>query len=202
MNITLKIAVAELSSIVQSGLEAQLKKLSGFRFQFIEITESEHLLDIISKQKPDLLIINPTMTAGYSLQQIKEETNLPNLKCIALLYNLTDKTILRPYDEQLSIYDTIEEIKLKFEQLCEEEIQEEKENEDLQVLSAREKEIIVYVVKGMTNREIADRLFLSTHTVITHRRNIARKLQIHSASGLTVYAIVNKLVELSEINLK
>ncbi len=55
---------------------------------------------------------------------------------------------------------------------------------------------MVCVVKGMTNREIADRLFLSTHTVVTHRRNIARKLQVHSASGLTVYAIVNKLVEL------
>ena len=51
----------------------------------------------------------------------------------------------------------------------------------------------------MTNREIADRLYLSTHTVITHRRNIARKLQVHSASGLTVYAIVNKLIELNDI---
>ncbi|MDD6766928.1 MAG: LuxR C-terminal-related transcriptional regulator, partial [bacterium] len=46
---------------------------------------------------------------------------------------------------------------------------------------------------------IADRLFLSTHTVVTHRRNITRKLQIHSPSGLTVYAIVNKLVTLNDI---
>ena len=52
----------------------------------------------------------------------------------------------------------------------------------------------------MKNREIADRLYLSTHTVITHRRNIARKLQVHSASGLTVYAIVNKLIELKDLN--
>ena len=66
-------------------------------------------------------------------------------------------------------------------------------------MSQREKEIVVCVVKGMTNREIADQLYLSTHTVVTHRRNIARKLQIHSASGLTIYAIVNKLVELSDI---
>jgi len=66
-------------------------------------------------------------------------------------------------------------------------------------LSAREREIIVCVVKGMTNKEIADCLCISTHTVITHRRNIASKLQIHSAAGLTIYAIVNKLVELSEI---
>lgn len=68
-----------------------------------------------------------------------------------------------------------------------------------ETLSAREKEIIVGVVKGMTNKQIADTLCLSTHTVITHRRNIAAKLQIHSAAGLTIYAIVNKLVELSEI---
>lgn len=51
----------------------------------------------------------------------------------------------------------------------------------------------------MTNREIADQLYLSTHTIITHRRNITRKLQVHSVSGLTVYAIVNKLVELNDI---
>lgn len=68
-----------------------------------------------------------------------------------------------------------------------------------ETLSAREKEIIVCVVKGMANKQIADALCISTHTVITHRRNIAAKLQIHSAAGLTIYAIVNKLVELSEI---
>ena len=58
-----------------------------------------------------------------------------------------------------------------------------------------------YVVKGFTNKEIADKLYLSPHTVITHRRNIARKLDIHSSTGLTIYAIVNKLVDLSDIRL-
>lgn len=66
-------------------------------------------------------------------------------------------------------------------------------------LSQREQEVITCVAKGMSNKEIADRLCLSVHTVITHRRNIARKLQIHSPAGLTIYAIVNKLVELNEI---
>ena len=68
-----------------------------------------------------------------------------------------------------------------------------------ETLSQREKEIVTCVVKGMTNKAIADRLCLSIHTIITHRRNIARKLQIHSSAGLTIYAIVNKLVELGDI---
>lgn len=72
-------------------------------------------------------------------------------------------------------------------------------NPSEEALSAREKEIIVCIVKGMTNKQIADALCISAHTVITHRRNIVAKLQIHSAAGLTIYAIVNKLVELSEI---
>ncbi len=77
--------------------------------------------------------------------------------------------------------------------------QPKSDEESQQELSAREKEIIVCIVKGLTNKEIADELFISPHTVVTHRRNIAAKLQIHSAAGLTIYAIVNKLVELSEI---
>ena len=72
---------------------------------------------------------------------------------------------------------------------------------DPETLSAREKEIIACVVKGMTNKEIADTLYLSVHTVITHRRNIARKLQIHSPAGLTIYAIINKLVDITDIKL-
>lgn len=68
-------------------------------------------------------------------------------------------------------------------------------------LSEREKDVIVEVVQGMQNKEIADHLCISVNTVITHRRNIARKLQIHSAAGLTIYAIVNGLVDISSVRL-
>ncbi len=68
-------------------------------------------------------------------------------------------------------------------------------------LSEREREVIIAVVQGMQNKEIADHLCISINTVITHRRNIARKLQIHSAAGLTIYAIVNGLVDISSVKL-
>lgn len=73
--------------------------------------------------------------------------------------------------------------------------------EDPNGLSQREKEIVRCVVKGLSNKEIAEELYISVHTVITHRRNIARKLQIHSPTLLTIYAIVNKLVDISEVKM-
>lgn len=76
------------------------------------------------------------------------------------------------------------------------------ENDDKEAgLSDREREIVSFVARGFSNKEIADKLFLSVNTVTTHRRNIARKLNIHSPAGITIYAIVNKLVTLEEVNI-
>jgi len=70
-----------------------------------------------------------------------------------------------------------------------------------EALSDRERDVVIALVQGMQNKEIADHLCISVNTVITHRRNIARKLQIHSAAGLTIYAIVNGLVDISSVRL-
>lgn len=75
-------------------------------------------------------------------------------------------------------------------------VKHDKTQEDL---SEREKDIVRSVAKGLSNKEIADEHFISIHTVITHRRNISRKLAIHSSAGLTVYAILNKLVDIEEL---
>ena len=73
--------------------------------------------------------------------------------------------------------------------------------QNVDALSDREKDVIVSLVQGMSNKEIADHLCISVNTVITHRRNIARKLQIHSPAGLTIYAIVNGLIDISNVKL-
>jgi DNA-binding NarL/FixJ family response regulator len=80
-------------------------------------------------------------------------------------------------------------------------IHAEESDDEHESLSTREREIVVCVVQGLTNKEIADQLCLSIHTVITHRRNISRKLQIHSSAGLTIYAIVNKLVDINDVRM-
>lgn len=76
------------------------------------------------------------------------------------------------------------------------------DSDKLTELSEREREIVGFVAKGLSNKEIASRLYISVHTVTTHRRNIAAKLQIHSTAGLTIFAIVNKLISPKEIGIK
>jgi len=67
-------------------------------------------------------------------------------------------------------------------------------------LTRREIEVLQLLTKGYSNKEIADQLFVSTHTVISHRKNISEKTGIKSASGLTMYAILKKIIDVSEIN--
>ena len=62
-------------------------------------------------------------------------------------------------------------------------------------ISPRESEIIRLVAEGLTNKEIADRLFLSTHTVTTHRKNIMAKLGVNNTAGLVLFAIRNQIVQ-------
>lgn len=78
--------------------------------------------------------------------------------------------------------------------------EEETESPSATALSDREREVVACIVRGMTNKEVAERLFISVNTVLTHRKNIARKLDIHSTSALTIYAIVNGIVKLDEMN--
>lgn len=77
------------------------------------------------------------------------------------------------------------------------EVQEN--DEEQEELSAREKEILVSVAMGMINKEIADKHNISINTVITHRKNITRKTGIKTVAGLTVYAILNNLIDINSI---
>ena len=196
-DLSVKIAIAEPSVILRSGLAAALKRIQGIHIQVFEISSIDLLANYIRLHKPGVLILNPAYWGIVDLHKLKEESGNKELKCFAFLSCLTDENILKQYDERISIYDSVDQLKDKLNKLFETPIEET--TDDTEILSQREKEILTCVVKGQTNKEIAQTLFLSTHTVITHRRNIVRKLVIHSTAGLTIYAIVNKLVEIDEI---
>jgi regulator of cell morphogenesis and NO signaling len=129
-------------------------------------------------------------------------TNEDNTEQMRLLYAVLHD--LRHFENELALHCAIEDDimlpALRKEQrkqsqhtTNEEDISSPKVDE---VLSAREIEVIRYVAQGLSNKEIADVMCLSTHTVMSHRKNIARKLDIHSTAGLTIYAVVNGIVEI------
>lgn len=197
-NSSLKIIIAETSVIVRSGLTAVLKRIPNLNVHPIEISTPESLQNYIHLHPTDIIIINPAFGGWFDLAAFKAEHGKAGVKYIAVVCSVIDSNVLKEYDENFAICDDMDVIASKINRLLHVEEEEEKGSEQ-ETLSQREKEIIICVVKGMTNKAIADKLFLSIHTVITHRRNIARKLQIHSPAGLTIYAIVNKLVELQDI---
>lgn len=195
---SIKIAIAESSVIIRSGLNFALKRIPGLRIQSFEVPNMDLLSSSLRMHQPDILVVNPTFWGVSDINKLKTECCDKKLMCIALLTNPIDESILKHYDESIHLYDSVDTLKAKIDKLIASN-DDELPVEDVNTLSLREKEILTCVVKGLTNKEIAQELFLSTHTVITHRRNITRKLEIHSTAGLTIYAIVNKLVELDDI---
>ena len=198
---SLRIAVADTSVIIRSGVIAVLRRLPGLHIRPVEVTSPTSLENCLHMETPDILIINPTFGGWFNIEEFRNDTIHGSVKCIALNCTITDSSILHAYDECITLYEDAETLRNKIVRLTNEpnEDEEESGNNETETLSQREKEIVICVVKGMTNKEIADRLYLSVHTVNTHRRNIARKLEIHSIAGLTIYAIVNKLVKLDEV---
>ncbi len=184
--------IAEPSPIIRNGVISVLKGISNI--DIAEISDVTTLMAQISRYMPDILIVNPSYLGLFSLDMLRSKVG-GAIKIIALQYTLLDEAITKQYDDVLSIYSSAEVVKEKLVGV----ISSSDKSIEKQGLSVREKEIVVCIVKGLTNKQIADQLCLSTHTVMTHRRNISNKLEIHSSSGLTIYAIVNKLVELDNI---
>ena len=192
MSKQIKIAIAETSDVIRAGIISILKKIIP-NLYFIEIKNTKDLKHSISYTDFDILILNPMLTGFASPQQIKNEN--VKIKIIALQSVLCENSHLLQYDETFSIYESADQIANKLKKT----IASPKSENSSETLSSREKEIISLVVKGLSNKQIAEKLNLSIHTIISHRRNISTKLDIHSTSGLTIYAIVNKLIEIDEI---
>lgn len=199
-NTPLKIVIAESSVIIRSGLTVVLRRLPNLSVHPVEIATPESLTHYMQMHTPDIVIANPNFGGWFDLTTFKAAHEKSGIRYMALISSVTDPNMLKAYDGHFSICDDLDTIAAQINQILHTEEPEE-ENGEQDVLSQREKEIVTCVVKGMTNKAIADKLFLSIHTIITHRRNIARKLQIHSPAGLTIYAIVNKLVALEDIKL-
>ena len=192
-----KILLIEPSEIIAEGFRAIVGKSPEF-----EITSTLPNLAFYNNisVKPDIIVINPTVINYDERFDIRSYfcSNNENITIVALTSSNLEEGVMRQYDGCINIYDTAMRIIQKLQSAVEEAQQNPKN--DHNELSSRERDILVAVAKGKTNKEIADEYNISIYTVISHRRNISRKLGINSIPGLTVYAIMNKLVDMSDFN--
>ncbi|PKQ61417.1 hypothetical protein BZG02_15805 [Labilibaculum filiforme] len=191
------ILIAENSCIIRKGLRSILQNLENSEvIQLID--DKEDVCKIVTKSKPDILIINPNMLPGDCLDVKKElfATNKLSLVLISDKKNIEKELKADAYinysDGQNAILDKLQEILNKKNK----SVHADKSSE---TISSREKNILKHIALGLTNKEIADQLFISIHTVVTHRKNITQKLGIKSVSGLTVYAILHNLISMDEV---
>lgn len=193
-----KILIAETSPIISSGLSSFFNDMNQIAVASI-VDNIDDLQDKIIMHNPDVLIINPMMLGCMLNTFVKQMTqNHPNVNRVALVTSYVDKNILKNFKEVIELSDNKQKVINKMLNLQNNNDETSAQNESVD-LSNREVDVLVCVAKGMTNKDISDMLNISVHTVITHRKNIVKKTGIKSVSGLTVYALLNNLVEESEI---
>ena len=155
------------------------------------------LLQTVKSLRPDIVIASCNVCSPPMIETVRTIADLPKARFVLYCETITDELLAERCEGHLSAEESDKEVIDLITSLLTADEREEVPGE----LTPRERDIIIGVVKGMTNKEIADELFISPNTVTTHRRNIVKKLDIHSASGLTVYAIMNKLVSLQDIEI-
>ena len=155
------------------------------------------LLQTVKSLRPDIVIVSCNVCSPPMIETVRTIADLPKARFILYCETITDELLAERCEGHLTAEESDKEVIDLITSLLTADEREEVPGE----LTPRERDIIIGVVKGMTNKEIADELFISPNTVTTHRRNIVKKLDIHSASGLTVYAIMNKLVSLQDIEI-
>ena len=193
-----KIAIAEPSSMLRIGLEQLLRELPDAEVVF-STDNLNALYARISALRPDILIVNPLLFDYAKRATLRAEFDqLPNLRLVGLVTSYIESQHQRQFAGIIELNDDFQRIKSTLNQVSN-TLQTDNEDPDTAPLSDREKDVLICLSKGLKNNEIADQLNISVHTVITHRKNIVRKTGIKSVAALTVYAILNNLIEEKDI---
>jgi Response regulator containing a CheY-like receiver domain and an HTH DNA-binding domain len=192
-----KIVIADPSPVFSDGLERLLNADPECTVVGC-FTNYDSLIDKVWRLNPDVILFNPVIISSHKrffIRHILKDCGESVM--IAILYSYVTSDILSDFDECIDIFDSPQKIIQKIKSAIKKtdfEHQQERNTGDVVELSDREIEILVSVAQGLTNKEIAEKHNISTHTVISHRKNISRKTNIRTVSGLTVYAMLNNLM--------
>lgn len=186
------------SRIIARGMEGVFHDLGEFSVEGI-LTDLSRTSEVrLKNMDVELIVVDPVIFDCASRASGRSRiAEYSDAVVVALQTVPMEDDVWRQYDEVVNLYDLPPVIIRKLRTVLAN--RSETPKSDSQELSAREKEILVCVAKGMLNKEIADLYNISIYTVITHRKNITRKTGIKTVAGLTVYALLNNLIDANSI---
>lgn len=191
----INIAVLEPSQIIFEGLSNIFSK-SGTYLKLYRIDSLNEIESLPNIEKLDAVIINPAQIQNKIKEFNLVKRNKQDTYWVALVYSFFDNQLLSHFDKTIGITDSMESINELINKLGNPDSESHVTGQEH--LSDREIDVLKLIVKGMSNKEIGDSLNISIHTVISHRKNISQKTGIKSQSGLTIYAITNKIIVLED----
>jgi len=190
-----RILLADPSYLVRKGFITILNDLKTIT-QIEEISGAGEFKEALNHLMPNMIIINTTISSDPNVDSLLKKYQ----QDATIVYTFNTPLPDNSNDKNLSVFDSKSTLLTKLRnqvKIVQQSIVQQENSEDL---SDREKEVLKKVALGKTNKEVANELFISTHTVISHRKNITRKLGIKTVSGLTVYAILNQIISMDDIS--
>ncbi len=197
MNRLINIIAVETSPLISEGLAGILNKSEiHCRLSVVGSLEEAELLQ--AKKKYEVVIINPLFFNNNTKLFHTIKGRFERVKWVGLVYALYAPEIISMFDALITASDTPSSVTDKLNKLF--DVENGTEQSTLQeILTSREIDVLKLLATGHANKEIADKLNISIHTVITHRKNISQKTGIKTVSGLTIYAVTQKLISIDTI---
>lgn len=194
-----RVLILDPSPVVEAGLREVLKDFSAYKVLDAHLSgELSARLDRIAALDPDIVLIDPALFPLLRRQPIRATWPvLQEVVLVAVARGGADEELLAEFDGVIDLYDSPARIHHKLKHAL--ETASTTPPVEGYELSEREREVLVAVARGSTNKQIAEQYCLSVHTVISHRKNITRKTGIKTIAGLTAYALLNKMVSEAEL---
>lgn len=188
--------ICEPFDIVFNGLYSIISDID-FHTEILRHKPELYFVDETNKFNPDLIIIDPVLNLTDTSIISSITQDFLNISSIAVtsIYNNSNLTKLFRYS--FSIGDSAQAIGEIISKVISDLTEPSMLNNSS--LSERELDVLKLIALGMSNKEIADKLFISIHTVISHRKNITQKLGIKSVAGLVTYVTVNKILDINTL---